>query len=155
MNTEKKLTGWHVFAGFAGAFGIIIVVNFTMAYKSVSTFPGFEVRNSYVASQKFEAERDAMQALGWTSDAQLAADGVSIELRDKSGATVISDTIEAKIGRATHTGDDRDLVLSLKDDRYVADGEFGTGTWTLFLTATAEDGTLYRQRFALVLNEES
>jgi nitrogen fixation protein FixH len=33
-------------------------VNLLMAYQAISTFPGLEVKNSYVASQKFD-ERNA------------------------------------------------------------------------------------------------
>ncbi|MFN7052645.1 MAG: FixH family protein, partial [Gemmobacter sp.] len=60
-----QITGRQVFAFTAGAFGIIIAVNVLMAYKAVSTFPGLEVKNSYVASQNFDTERRAQEALGW------------------------------------------------------------------------------------------
>ena len=50
-----EIKGWHVFATFAAAFGIIISVNLTLAFKAVATFPGLEVRNSYIASQSFDA----------------------------------------------------------------------------------------------------
>ncbi|MEL7345657.1 MAG: FixH family protein, partial [Pseudomonadota bacterium] len=49
----RQLTGWHVFGMFALAFGIIISVNMTLAFQAVRTFPGLEVKNSYVASQAF------------------------------------------------------------------------------------------------------
>lgn len=153
MTPEKKLTGWHVFLGFAAAFGIIIAVNFTLAYKSVSTFPGLEVKNSYVASQRFETERDAMRELGWTSKAELSPERVVLELRDKSGKIVVPAEIDARIGRATHAGEDRVLELVETADGYSAAGSFGPGTWTLFLTAKADDGTLYKQRYSLVLRE--
>ena len=58
-----EITGRQVFAVTAGAFGIIIAVNVTMAYKAISTFPGLEVQNGYIASQTFEAEKRAQEAL--------------------------------------------------------------------------------------------
>ena len=61
----KELTGRHVFLITATAFGIIIAVNVTMAVNAVKTFPGLEVKNSYVASQQFQNRRDAQEALGW------------------------------------------------------------------------------------------
>lgn len=61
-----EITGRQVFGFTVGAFAIIIAVNVYMAYSAVSTFPGVEVPNSYVASQNFEAARDAQDALGWT-----------------------------------------------------------------------------------------
>ena len=47
----KELTGKHVLFMVLAFFGVIIAVNFTMAYQAVSTFPGLEVRNGYVASR--------------------------------------------------------------------------------------------------------
>ena len=58
-----QISGRHVFAGFALAFGVIISVNLTLAYNAVQTFPGLEVANSYVASQQFDANRAAQEAL--------------------------------------------------------------------------------------------
>ena len=52
-----EIKGWHVFAGFVFAFSIIISVNLTLAFNAVRTFPGLEVKNSYVASQSFEADQ--------------------------------------------------------------------------------------------------
>ena len=63
--TERQITGKQVFFVTASAFTVIIGVNLTLAFKAVSTFPGLEVKNSYVASQSFEARRDAQKALGW------------------------------------------------------------------------------------------
>ena len=62
---EREITGRHVLLGMVGAFGVIITVNVVMAWQAVSTFPGLEVKNSYVASQTFDAERKAQLALGW------------------------------------------------------------------------------------------
>ena len=50
---ERKFTGKHALAVFVGAFGVIIAVNLVLAYNAVKTFPGLEVKNSYVASQEF------------------------------------------------------------------------------------------------------
>ena len=48
-----ELTGKHVLAITVSAFAVIIGVNVLLAVKAVSTFPGLEVDNSYVASQGF------------------------------------------------------------------------------------------------------
>ena len=52
---------------------MIIAVNLTLAFKAVTTFPGLEVKNSYVASQNFDADRAAQQALGWQVAARIEA----------------------------------------------------------------------------------
>ena len=45
-DTGFRIKGWHVLAGFVGAFGIIITVNVVMATQAIRTFPGLEVKNS-------------------------------------------------------------------------------------------------------------
>ena len=62
-----ELKGKHVLGIAVGAFGVIIAVNLVMAYQAISTFPGLEVANGYVASQTFDADRKAQEALGWTA----------------------------------------------------------------------------------------
>ena len=63
----RELTGRHVLGITVTAFAVIIGVNLVLAYKAVSTFPGLEVANGYIASQTFDAERKAQVALGWTA----------------------------------------------------------------------------------------
>jgi nitrogen fixation protein FixH len=48
-----ELTGRKVAAIFVVFFGVIMAVNFTMASFASSTFGGVVVKNSYVASQKY------------------------------------------------------------------------------------------------------
>ena len=62
----REITGKHVLFFTVSAFAVIIAVNLTMAYKAVSTFPGLEVDNSYVASQGFNARKAAQEAVGWS-----------------------------------------------------------------------------------------
>ncbi len=61
-----EITGLKVFLIACAFFGVIIAVNILLAVKAVSTFPGLEVPNSYVASQTFDADRTAQESLGWT-----------------------------------------------------------------------------------------
>ena len=61
-----EITGRQVAVFTVGAFGIIIAVNLVMAWKAVSTFPGVEAPNTFVASQEFDIRREAQERLGWT-----------------------------------------------------------------------------------------
>ena len=81
----KEITGKKVLAFAVGAFGIIIGVNLVMAWQAVSTFPGLEVPNSYVASQSFDKERAAQEALGWTVEPSYENGVLSLVVRDKAG----------------------------------------------------------------------
>ena len=74
-----KFTGFHMTAILVAFFGIVITVNVVMARYAVSTFGGTVVDNSYVASQNYNrwlAEADKQQALGWNSRISLTQDRV-------------------------------------------------------------------------------
>jgi nitrogen fixation protein FixH len=146
MNTAKnEIKGWHVFMGFAGAFGIIIAVNLTLAFQAVKTFPGLEVKNSYVASQKFDVERDAQLALGWDVSATL--DNHTLSLMIAQDGTPIAPVIEsATFGRATNVQFDETPAFTFNGQALVAQVEAGAGNWNLRLKARAEDGILFQQR---------
>ena len=83
--TDRKFTGKHALMVFVGAFGIIITVNLLMAFKAVSTFPGLETKNSYVASQEFDDKRAAQEALGWTVSARATGGLVILSITDQLG----------------------------------------------------------------------
>ncbi|MEO9824512.1 MAG: FixH family protein [Paracoccaceae bacterium] len=140
-----EIKGWHVFTGFAAAFGVIIAVNLTLAFQAVATFPGLEVRNSYVASQSFDANRKAQIALGWDVSAQL--DGHVLSLVVLQGGEPIAPIIEsATFGRATNVAFDETPVFEFDGTALRASVIAGEGNWNLRLRARSEDGTLFQQR---------
>jgi nitrogen fixation protein FixH len=145
----REITGKHVLIGFVSAFGLIIVVNVVMAYNAIATFPGLEVKNSYVASQTFDADREAQLALGWDVSADIVGDEVRLAIRDRNGDPVMVSSLAATLGRATHTGEDRDPEFTYIDGVYVAHEDLNPGNWNLRMTAEAEDGTPFRQRIVL------
>jgi len=149
---EKKgfeLTGKHILGIFVLAFGTIITVNLTLAYNAVATFPGLEVKNSYVASQNFDARREQQEALGWQVDAGVTDGGVAIWIEDATGAPVEVKQIYAVLGRATHVKDDQHPVFTFDGDRYTAPADLAPGYWNLRMRAYAADGTPFEQRIQL------
>ena len=152
--SEFRLTGRKVLAIAVGAFGIIISVNLVMAYAAVSTFPGLEVRNSYVASQGFNDRLRDQRALGWTVQADLSADQLIVTIRDAAGQPVPVATLTALLGRPTHTRDDQTVQFQGAAGSYAAAVTAHPGVWLLHLTATAADGTEFRQRLNLHLPEQ-
>ncbi len=151
--TPKPITGRQVFFVMAGAFSIIVAVNLTLAFKAVSTFPGLEVKNSYVASQNFDRERTAQLALGWQVAAQIEGDRLILSIDDKDGP-VENVAIDAIFGRATHVADDRTPVFTFDGSDWVAPMEIGPGNWNLRLVATAADGTPFRQRIPIYVKAQ-
>ena len=141
----REITGWHVLAGFVLAFGIIIAVNLTLAVNAVRTFPGLEVKNSYVASQSFDADRTAQEALGWDVAAVVEGDVLRLTIL-KDGAALAPVIEQAIFGRATSVVADQNLDFAFDGRALVAPVEAGPGNWNLRLKARAEDGTLFQQR---------
>lgn len=143
------LTGPRVFAMFASGFAVIIAVNLTLAYQAVATFPGLETRNSYVASQRFDADRAAQRALGWQVSARLDGPVLTLRILDAQGRPVAPDTLDAVLGRATNVSQDEVPAFAFDGQAHVARVAGGPGRWDLRLTATAADGTAFRQRIIL------
>jgi nitrogen fixation protein FixH len=143
-----EIKGWHVFAGFVLAFSVIITVNLTLAFNAVRTFPGLEVKNSYVASQSFDADRAAQIALGWKVSATVQDGVLALEIL-KNGQPVEPEITAAIFGRATTVAADQTPQFSYDGQRFVAPVEAGPGNWNLRLTALAADGTEFRQRIVV------
>ncbi|MGR3527139.1 MAG: FixH family protein [Paracoccaceae bacterium] len=145
----KQLTGRHVLMIFCGAFGIIIGVNLLLAWSAVSTFPGLEVKNSYVASQQFDDRKAAQEALGWTVRADAAEGEVILRFTDAQGLPVRVGALDAVVGRATHVADDIRPEFIFDGVAYVAPVHLADGNWNIRLTALAENGTQFSQRVIL------
>jgi nitrogen fixation protein FixH len=145
----REFTGRHAAMVFVGAFGIIFTVNIALAVNAVRTFPGLEVKNSYVASQHFDRKRVAQEALGWTVRAEAREGRVHLSITDAGGAPVMVQSLNAVLGRATHVKDDMtpDFVFTGQD--YVAPVALGAGNWNIRMTAQAADGTEFEQRVVL------
>lgn len=148
----KTITGWHVFAMFGFGFGTIIAVNLTLAFNAVATFPGLEVKNAYVASQGFDVERAAQEALAWDVTATLT-DNLLILGFVKNRSPVVPTIESAVFGRATHVDADQALEFTLRDGRFAAPVVAGPGNWNLRVVARAEDGTEFKQRIVVEVQE--
>ncbi|MEM7643840.1 MAG: FixH family protein [Pseudomonadota bacterium] len=143
------MTGRKVLAIFVLMFGTIIAVNLTLAFNAVKTFPGLETKNSYVASQKFEAQRAAQEALGWASTAHVADGMLILDLRHADGTPVADAQITSVLGRATNVSDDIVPAFAFDGAVWRAPVDLRPGNWDLRLEAVATDGTLFQKRLKL------
>lgn len=143
------LTGPKVFLIFASFFVVIIAVNIVMAWQAIATFPGLETRNSYVASQTFDAERNAQEALGWDVSAAVHQGDLQVSILGPDGAPVEVAAITGIFGRATVARDDQTPEFSFDGAVYHAPVAADQGNWNLRLQATAADGTAFRQRIVI------
>jgi nitrogen fixation protein FixH len=145
----REFTGRHMLMVFVGAFSVIIGVNIALAVNAVRTFPGLEVKNSYVASQEFNTRLSAQQALGWSVYASATGGLVMLEITDEQGQPVEVATLDATLGRATQIKDDMRPDFKFDGTAYVAPAELAPGNWNIRMNATAADGTAFTQRVIL------
>ena len=137
----RELKGWHILLAFLAFYGVIITVNLTLAFSAVRTFPGLEVKNSYVASQSFDERREAQNALGWSIKATAKGGMVFLDIKDQKGLPVRVAKLEATLGRATHVRDDRTPEFQFRNGSYEAFETLGPGNWNIRMKAIAADGT--------------
>lgn len=149
MAKDFKLTGWHALAIFGGCFAVIISVNLVLAYSAVKTFPGLEVKNSYVASQSFDDRRAEQESLGWTVKAEAKGGLLILSITDPDGKPVQAGTLDAVLGRATHVQDDRVPEFSFDGRAYVARESLRPGNWNIRMKATSLEGVPFEQRVVL------
>lgn len=144
----REITGRHVLFFTVGAFGVIIAVNVVMAYKAITTFPGLEVDNSYVASQEFDAKRRAQEALGWnvTHDYDAANGRLVIAVTDAQGLPARIADFNVLLGRTTEAKDDQTPAFTEVAGKWEASVDLPPGKWLLKLSAVAGDGTPFEQR---------
>lgn len=141
-----ELTGRKVLAITLGGFGIVIAVNLAMAFLAISSFPGLETPNSYVASQRFDAERAAQDALGWTVTPSYDSGVLTLAVRDAEGDPARLASLTATVGRPTHVRDDVTPQFTYHDGVFTAPLSLAPGVWNIHVLATAFDGTEFRQR---------
>lgn len=141
----RELTGRHVLAIAVCAFGIIIAVNLTMAFKAVQTFPGLEVANSYVASQSFDDRKRAQDALGWDVTAEYADGRLVVAFSRADGATPAVADLTALVGRTTTREHDVNPDFRQAGATFTAPVDLAPGTWRVRLAARASDGTAFEQ----------
>lgn len=148
-----RLTGAKVLAIAVGAFGVILAVNLTLAWYAVGTFSGLVVGNSYVASQSFDHDRRAQEALGWRLTVTPDGDQMRVELTDRAGGVVRPETLGVLVGRPTSQRSDRALDLHRTPTGYVAEAALDPGNWMVIVDAVAADGTIYHRRENMIVPE--
>ena len=145
------ITGPKALALFSSFFVVIIAVNVALAVQAVRTFPGLEVKNSYVASQTFDVEKKAQEALGWTAGARIEAGDLILMLAGPDGQPVTDAEVAAVLGRATVRDADQSPEFVFNGADWRAPVTVGPGQWHLALDLRAADGTPFRQRLDILV----
>lgn len=151
MSTSPfRIRGWHVLLMLLSFFGAVIAVNVYFISAALRTFPGEDVRRSYVQGLQYNetlAERQVQAALGWQVQAALAGEGAAaleITLLTHEGAPLEGASIEGELQWPTDSRHDRDVNFTpMGGGRYVAQlGPLDAGRWRLRARAERADGAL-------------
>ncbi len=151
QKTGFRMTGRKVLIISVSSFGVILAANLTLAYNAVSTFPGLEVDNSFVASQNFNEELAEQLALGWDVRARHEDGILTLSITDPDGQPVRAAHLDAVLGAATDVRADQTPDFRFIDGAYRAPVDLDRGNWNIRLHAVAADGTEFRQRVVLHL----
>ena len=148
-----EFTGRKMAIVMVSFFGVIIAVNVLMAYKAVSTFPGLEVKNSYVASQQFDTKRTAQKDLGWTMtpDYDSADRRLYLAFTDAAGNPARLSDLSVLVGRSTEARDDQTPDFTYAANLWTTPLDLEPGKWLLRVEARAVDGTLFSQRVSILV----
>lgn len=144
FSDARPLTGKAVLAITLLGFGTVIGVNVTMAVFAVGTFPGLEVKNSYVASQTFDAEARAQAALGWTSAVAFAGGRLAVDLRGADGLPARAGSLSVLVTRPTEARGDRAVAMAFDGQGWAGAVDLPPGRWRVRIAAVAADGTPFR-----------
>lgn len=147
--TANPLTGRKVLLITVTAFAVVIGANLALVYSALGSFPGLEVKNSYVASQTFDRDRAAQEALGWVARVSYQQDRLTLALTDADGNPVVPASLTGTVGRATHVASDQMLAFGPGERGHVAPARLDHGLWHVRIEAVSEDGTVFRQRLDL------
>lgn len=145
----RQFTGRHMLAIMIIFFGIIITVNFTMAYMAHRSWTGFVVKNSYVASQQFNekmAETRAQAALHWSSLLTVKDGIVGYKLLDSSSKDVALKSVTMKFMRPVDDREDRSELLVRRDGgSFITEMPIANGAWLIEIDADAGLDKPYRE----------
>lgn len=142
-------------------FGVIISVNLTMAFFARSSWTGFVVENSYVASQEFNermAETRAQAQLGWKGRLTIENGHARYRILDRHGNGVTLKTVSMTFMRPVDDREDQTFALNRDGDgSFVAEETIADGIWIVHVEADAGLETPYREtlRFRIAAGTRS
>lgn len=143
-----ELKGWHVLAALLAFFAAIITVNVGFAMVAVNSFPGEDVRRSYLQGLNYNdalAERRRQAALGWQVQAVMEGEAgqvrLVVQLRDRNGVPINGVAVSGDLRWPADERLDRTLTFVPEGDgRYVASlTDLRPGCWRLRARAAGPD----------------
>lgn len=124
-------------------FGVVLAANLAMLFAATGTFPGLVVKNSYVASQGWNAKTNAQRALGWRAEAAYAKGKLTVLMSGPDGARVTGLDVVAVVGRPASARDDMRLNLAEGPAGYAAPLVLAPGLWHISIEGRDSQGSVF------------
>lgn len=125
---DGPLKGWHVLAAVLAFFSIVIAIDVGFSIVAVRTFPGEDVKRSYLQGLRYNdtlAERAAQAKLGWRAELSVETragmPSAIVTLRDREGRLISTAEVRAIVRRPATDRADRTITFSpIADGAYAA-----------------------------------
>lgn len=161
----RKITGWHVLAGFIVFFGIVFAVNGIMVWRALTTFDGVETAGAYQKGRAYNHLLDRMdeqRELGWS--AELTTESLpgpahrtrlGVSFADSEGRPLQDLEVEAIFWRPVAAGADREAKLDeTGPGQYEATFDLAhPGNWIVRVAAIAPGGETFVTENRVVLRD--
>lgn len=144
LKDQKPFTGRHMLIVMLSFFGVIIIVNLTMATLATKSWTGLVVKNGYIASQHFNENQKAHEKLvaaGWQSSLEYKNGIFTLTLMKNSKALTNCD-VTGLLNRPVHENDNQRLLFKYSDvgpqqagGQYIAHNQLKPGRWNLEVQA--------------------
>ncbi len=142
-------TGWHFLAIMICFFGVVISVNFTMAWYAGHSWSGLVAENTFVASQQFNgkaAHMREMAATGISGELTANRGGIRYVLTHPQRGPIAADEVVASFHRPV--GTQQDFAVTLKhegDGVFTTDHEVLPGEWIVDLKTNDKGEMVYHE----------
>jgi nitrogen fixation protein FixH len=136
--TARQFTGRHMLTIMLAFFATVLAANMSMLYFATRSWTGLVVKNSYVASQQFNEATAKLEraAAGIRSKFSYSNGMLAIVLTDSTGKAVEATNVTVNLGRPSHEGEDRSIVLIAQGNgNYSIKHDLAKGQWSGEVTA--------------------
>lgn len=141
------IKGWHVGAGVALFFAVVIGADASFVMLAYRTHPGQVAVRPYEDGLIYNtrlARQRAQAATGWRASAAARPDEVVMWLRDREGRPVMGLEATATLQRpATERGSRRVTLVETEPGRYAGPARGLSGAWDVHLVAEGAEGRVF------------
>ncbi len=154
-NDARPFTGAHMLAVMLAFFGVVVGVNVVLAVAANTSWTGFVVENSYVASQEYNARlaaTRAQEALGWRGSLTLTRTEVRYALADRQSHAVPLNAVSVVFRRPVDDREDQTVELEpVEAGVFAARHMLGDGAWIVEVDADAGLPHAYRETHRILM----